>query len=247
MGDSGRRSRDHGKTDAGLGLWLVGLRHDEERQIHQSCRKSDPESSSPRIRIYVHLLCRYEKLICLKVTVVSSADIRTTLRRALQSSIYAIILDQCHPRRECRRFYRLVRKPSLSTPRTLQVLSLTKISPSSPMVKGLLSMGIAVSTTKAESVTVTELCPPGLVCGMTVQDSLMMVHGTKQQSWKKRGCGKDGPLQNFVAYYPVIDPNAAKNNQAVVRYASCTAANTPRDPSGKIPPCPPIAAQPLHG
>ncbi len=118
MGDSGRRPRDHGKTDAGLWLWLVDLRHDEAGQIHQSRRKSDLESSSPRIRIYVHLLCWYENSLCLKVTVASSADVRTTPRRALQSSIYAVILGHCHPRRECRRVYRLVRKPSLSTPST---------------------------------------------------------------------------------------------------------------------------------
>lgn len=111
----------------------------------------------------------------------------------------------------------------------------------------MLNMGIAVSTTKAESVTVTELCPPGLVCGMTVQDTLMEVHGTKQTlAGVKHGCGKDGDPQNFVAHYPVIDPGAAKNNQAVVRYASCTAENSPRDPSGQIPPCPGLPPQSVH-
>ena len=108
-------------------------------------------------------------------------------------------------------------------------------------------MGVAVSTTKAESVTVTQLCPAGLVCGMTVQDSLLEVHGTKQTvPGVSHGCGKATDPQAFVARYPVIDPGAAKNNQAVVRYASCTAQGTPLDKSGQVPPCPPTPPQLVH-
>lgn len=222
------------------------MQHGKERQIHQSGRKANNQSSSSHFWIVMHFLYRYENNLPITHSL-NLANAHITLRRALQPSVHTKLQCQRHHRRERRRVHRLVSNLILSKSLTLQILPLTEISPSSPLVKGMLNMGVAVSTTKAESVTVTEVCPAGLICGMTVQDTLLEVRGTKQTvPGVDHGCGKASAPQDFVAHYPVIDPNAAKNNQAVVRYASCTAANSRRDPTGQIPPCPPLPPQALH-
>lgn len=96
-----------------------------------------------------------------------------------------------------------------------------------------------MSTSTAKSVTVGTTCKPGLTCSLLAYDTLLQVNGTKQSVWKvAHQCGPNPAPFNFTATYPVIDPGAAPDAQAVVRYSSCTVPGTPQDPSGEIQVCP---------
>jgi hypothetical protein len=166
VGNSCPRSSYHANTTAGLWLYRHRLRHGKENQIHQSCWKCNRD---PPHLVSGSSCTSYQGTRNLSAktyhSILNNAHI--ILRRALQSSIYAVILVSVTLDASAGVFIDLW-KPTLSTPSTPLTTSTDKDFPSSPLVKGMLNMGIAVSTTKAESVTVTQLCP-GLVCGMTVR------------------------------------------------------------------------------
>lgn len=112
---------------------------------------------------------------------------------------------------------------------------------------------VAISTTNAESITTTVNCAANCTCGLQVVPSFYHIEGfqiTKTGQvggGPKNACGRGGGAPKYTSYavnLPVIDPTAAKNNQAVVEYSACVLDGTtcPADPS--LPTCPPANLSP---
>ena len=103
---------------------------------------------------------------------------------------------------------------------------------------------VIVTTTTAESVTTTVNCPGQCVCGLQVVPQLYHVEGYQSVTQQPIGggprnaCSRSEKVDPYVVEFPVIDPNAAQNNQAVVQYSACIPAGMacPSDPN--MPVCP---------
>ncbi|KAL9126728.1 MAG: hypothetical protein Q9217_004273, partial [Psora testacea] len=86
---------------------------------------------------------------------------------------------------------------------------------------------VIVSVSTAESITTTVNCPPNCTCGLQVIPTMYHVEGyqfvTEEPSGggNKAACYKKPDIQPYSVDFPVIDPKAAKNNQAVVQYSAC--------------------------